>query len=173
MERDQEVIWSGKPWIGPSVAGRTIGVIVLALIFYVILSVLGLLTLSVFARPLYVWALGALALVWLVSVVGLVLLRASRTYTLRRSSFQIEEGIAGKMLLVVSPSAFSELEVDQGVMGRMLDYGSLEVRSQGGQQLNLRLIRDPRGVSARIREVMTVPTVRVARDEAPSGPRQS
>ena len=65
----------------------------------------------------------------------------------------------------MSPSGFSELEVDQGMVGRMLNYGSLEVRSQGGQQLNLELIRNPREVSAKIRDVMTTPTVRIATDQ--------
>ena len=150
MGKDQDLVWSGKPWIGPSVAGRTVGVMVFGIIFYAILSALGVLTLRILVLPLYAWTLGALAIAWLASVLGLLVLHASHTYMLRHSSVEIDEGLASRMSLVVSPSAFSELEVDQGVFGRILNYGSLEVRSQGGQQLNLRLIRDPKSVSAKI-----------------------
>lgn len=65
----------------------------------------------------------------------------------------------------VSPSGFSELEMDQGIVARMLNYGTIEVRSQGGQQLKLELVRNPREVSAKIRDVMTTPTVRIATDQ--------
>jgi len=165
MGEEEDAIWSGKPWIGPAVAVRTIGLIVGGFLIFAILTTLGLLTLPLLSVPLFVWALGLLTFAWFASVVGLLVMRASFTYVLRQSSIEVEQGIARKRNLVVSPSAFSELEVDQGIIGRLLNYGSLEVRSQGGQQLNLMLIRDPRGVSSRIRGVMTIPMVRIAKDE--------
>lgn len=172
-EQDKDVLWRGKPWVGPAMAARTIGAIVVAALAYLVLSTLGILALSIFGFPLYALVYELLAIVWLASILGLVVMRASFRYVLRQRSLEVDRGIVSKRSLVVSPSAFSELEVDQGVAGRLLDYGSLEVRSQGGQQLNLRLIRDPNGVSAKIRGVMTVPTVKIATDEpvspTPSG----
>lgn len=162
MEQDGDVVWSDRPWIAPSLLARTVGVLVVGILSVVVLSALGVLTRSLLAVPLYGWALGVLALVWLASIAGLLVLRASNRYVLRQSSIQIDQGVVGRKSLVVSPSAFAELEVDQGLLGRMLNYGSVEVRSQGGQQLKFRLIRDPRGVSVKIRSVMTVPTVRIA-----------
>jgi uncharacterized membrane protein YdbT with pleckstrin-like domain len=164
-EPEKDVVWSGRPWIGPAMVFRTIGIAVAGVLIFVILSALGLLTLSLFAVPMYSWILGLLAIVWLASMAGLLVMRASYRYLLRQSSVEVDRGIISRRTLLVSPSAFSELEVDQGIVGRMLNYGSLEVRSQGGQQLNLMLIRDPRGVSAKIRGTMTVPTVRIAKDE--------
>jgi uncharacterized membrane protein YdbT with pleckstrin-like domain len=168
MAQETDVIWSGRPWIGPSLLLRTVVAIVAGILSFVVLSSLGVLTSSLLAVPIYVWVLGILAVAWLASLAGLIKMRASFRYVLRQSSVEVDQGIARKKSLIISPSGFSELEVDQGIVGRLLNYGSLEVRSQGGQQLNLMLIRDPKGVSARIRDVMTTPTVRIARDEPPS-----
>ncbi|MDG6983105.1 MAG: PH domain-containing protein [Nitrososphaerota archaeon] len=173
MEGDKDVVWSGRPWIGPSAVARTIGAALAAVVAFVALSALGLLGLSVLGIPLFAIAAGILAFAWLASIAGLIVMRASYRYVLRQSSVEVDRGIVSRRSLVVSPSAFAELEVEQGVMGRMMNYGSLEVRSQGGQQLNLWLIRDPKGVSTRIREVMTVPTVKVARDEGAGAPGSS
>ena len=165
MGQDTDVIWSDRPWIGPSLVARTIGAIAAVAVALVVLSALGIMSLTLLSVPLYALAVGVIGVAWVAAVVGLLVTRASSSYVLRQSSIQIDQGILGKRSLVVSPSAFSELEVDQGILGRVLNYGSLEVRSQGGQQLNLILIRDPRGVAATIREIMTIPTVRIAKDE--------
>ena len=170
MEMEKDIVWTGRPWVGPSIAIRTFAFAVGGFLALTLLSALGSLALSILEVPLYIWVLGILGVAWLVSVVGLLILRASYTYVLRQSSIEVNQGIVRKRFLVVSPSAFSELETDQGIVGRMLNYGSLEVRSQGGQQLNLILIRDPKGVSARIRDVMTVPTVRIAKGEQALAP---
>ncbi|MDE1858702.1 MAG: PH domain-containing protein [Thaumarchaeota archaeon] len=173
MEGDKDVVWSGRPWIGPSVAARTIGAALAVVVVFVGVSALGLAGLPILGIPLFVLAAVILAIAWLASIAGLVVMRASYRYVLRHSSVEVDRGIVSRRSLIVSPSAFAELEVDQGVMGRMMNYGSLEVRSQGGQQLNLWLIRDPKGVSTRIREVMTVPTVRVAGDDGAGAPGPS
>ena len=166
MSQGTDVIWSGRPWIGPALALRTITAIMAGIIVIVALSALGMFTIIPLGVPLLVWALGLIAIIWLASMTGLLVMRASFRYVLRQSSIEVDQGIASRKSLVVSHSGFSELEVDQGIVGRMLNYGSVEVRSQGGQQLNLIRIRDPKGVSAKIREVMTVPTVRIAKDES-------
>lgn len=146
MAQEADVVWSGRPWIVPSLVIRTILVLVAGILVLVALSSLGVLTHSLLAVPIYVWVLGVLAIVWLASLAGLMVMRASFRYVLRQASIEVDRGIARKKSLIVSPSGFSELEVDQGIVGRLLNYGSLEVRSQGGQQLNLMRIRDPKGV---------------------------
>ncbi len=173
MEAATDVIWTGRPWIGPALAIRTVGLIIVGVFATVALSVMGLLFNSLLSIPSYLWVYAFLALIWLVSVAGLMVRRASSRYILRRSSIEIEQGIARRKSLVVSPSGFAELEVDQGIAGRMFNYGTVEVRSQGGQQLTLGPVRNPRDVSAKIREVMTTPTVRVARDDPPVPPAAS
>lgn len=162
MQPDSDVVWSGNPWIGPALVVRTVAVVILAVLVTVILSMTGLQSVTLLSMPLYAWAFAILALAWLASVVGLLVLRASYRYILRQSSIELVQGIARKKTLVVSPSGFAELELDQGIAGRILNYGTLDVRSQGGQQLTLELIRDPRTVSTKIREIMSVPTVRIA-----------
>ena len=163
MQADADVVWSGRPWITPALVARTIVVAVVAVVLTVLISMVGpipsLLGFSVYA-VLYL----ILGLVWVFSLLGLLMKRASLRYTLRQSSMELEQGIARKRSLTVSPSGFSELEVDQGIMGRILNYGSVEVRAQGGQQLNLELIKDPKDVTTKIRNVMSMPTVRIAKD---------
>jgi membrane protein YdbS with pleckstrin-like domain len=165
MAQESDVLWKGRPWIRPSVLLRTVALVLIAVLAFVFLSMLGKLTYQPLWVPLYLWVSGLVALAWLLSLVPLLIRRASSRYVLRRGSLEVVKGIVRKKSLVVSPSGFSELEMDQGIVGRMLDYGSLEVRSQGGQQLNLELVRNPREVSAKIRDVMTTPTVRVATDQ--------
>lgn len=164
MTAEQDIMWSGRPWIGPSVAFRSLALLAIAIILVVLLAQFGTLTWQLYSLPILFLALGLIGLVWVASVIRLLVLRASVKYVLRRSSVEVDQGIARKKSLVVSPSAFSELEVDQGIAGRIMNYGSLEIRSQGGQQLNLILIKNPRAVSQMIRDVMTTPTVRIAKD---------
>ncbi len=168
MEQGTDVVWTGRPWIGPALVIRMIGMAIVAVFATVVLSVLGLLSVSLLSLPLYIWVYGFLALIWLVSVSGLLVRRASSRYILRRSSIEIEQGIARRKSLVMSSSGFAELELDQGLGGRMLNYGTLQIWSQGGQQLTLELIRNPRDVSAKVREAMTTPTVRIAKDDPPA-----
>ncbi|MGD1055488.1 MAG: PH domain-containing protein [Nitrososphaerales archaeon] len=165
MAQESDVLWKSRPWIRPIVVFRTVALVLVAVLAFVFLSIPGQLTYPILSVPLYLWVSGLVALAWLLSLVPLLVRRASLRYVLRRGSLEVVKGIVGRKTLIVSPSGFSELEVDQGIMGRILNYGSLEVRSQGGQQLNLELIRNPREVSAKIRDVMTTPTVRIATDQ--------
>jgi uncharacterized membrane protein YdbT with pleckstrin-like domain len=164
MSVESDVIWSGRPWIGPQVVLRTAALVIIAIIASFFLSLSSLFAFPLLTLPLYLWVYGLLAIAWVLSLLSLLILRASWRYTLRRSSMEVVKGIVSKRTLTVSPSGFSELEVDQGIVGRILNYGSFEVRSQGGQQLNLILIKRPRDVSAKIRDVMATPTVRIATD---------
>jgi hypothetical protein len=160
MAQESDILWSGRPWIGPSVVLRTIALALVGVLVCVLLYMLGFLKF-----PLYLWVLGPVALAWLLSLASLLVRRASLSYVLRRGSLEVVKGIVGRKSLVVSPSGFSELEMDQGIVARMLNYGTIEVRSQCGQQLNLQLVRNPREVSAKIRDVMSTPTVRIATDQ--------
>ncbi len=164
MAQEAEVLWTGRPWIGPALALRTVGVIILAVILSYLLVLAGFFYTPIGVFPLFLLLYGLLGLVWILMLIGLFVKRASYRYVLRRTTLEVDEGIARRKQLVVSPTGFSELEVDQGIVGRMLNYGSIEVRSQGSQQLNLSLIRNPKDVAAKIRDVMSTPTVRIAKD---------
>ncbi len=51
----------------------------------------------------------AVALLWLAYALKLAVMRASKTYTLRRSSLEIERDIAGKKIFTMSAAGFSDL----------------------------------------------------------------
>ncbi len=163
MSEATEILWTARPWVVPSLILRTIAFIVAGLVIALLLAPLAT-DFTFIPLGIYFWTGVVIGLGWLISLGGLLLRRASFQYVLRPSSLEVKQGIARKKSLIVSPSGFSELEIDQGLVARMLNYGSLEVRSQGGQQLNLMLVRDPATVSSKIRSVMTIPTVRIAED---------
>jgi len=94
MAQEAEVIWSGRPWIGPSLLFRTVLVIVAGILSFAILSSLGVLASSPLAIPMYVWVIGILAIAWLGSLAGLIKLHASFRYVLRRGSVEVDQGLS-------------------------------------------------------------------------------
>jgi membrane protein YdbS with pleckstrin-like domain len=170
---DPEAVWTGRPWIVPSAAARTVGAVALSILAVLAISMVGALGFTLLTVPLYAWVLLLVWLGWAASIGGLLVLRASWRYTLMQSVLEVRQGIARKKTLMISPSGFSELEVDQGIIARLMHYGTLEVRSQGGQRVTLELVRNPDYVSAVIRDVMTVPTVRLAKGEVAVPPQST
>jgi uncharacterized membrane protein YdbT with pleckstrin-like domain len=109
---------------------------------------------------------GLVALVWFIGAVRLALLRASHKYTLRGSSLEIQRGVLSRKIYTVSAAGFSDLEVLKSITGRILNMGTIVIETDSNRDLKLIKIRDPIKVSTMIRQVMTVPMVRLA----PEGP---
>ncbi len=107
-----------------------------------------------------------IAVLWLVEAGRLELLKAANAYTLRVSSLEVKHGIVENTVFTVSASGFSDLEVTKTLMGRVLNVGNILVETDSGRDLTLTRIRNPTKVASIIRQVMTVPLVRVA-GEAP------
>jgi uncharacterized membrane protein YdbT with pleckstrin-like domain len=101
-------------------------------------------------------------LIWLGGSLRLAIIRATHRYTLRGSSLEIQSGLVSKRIFTVSAAGFSDLEVIKSVTGRLLNMGTIMVETDSHRDLRLINIRDPIKVSAMIRQVMTVPTVRMA-----------
>lgn len=159
----REAVWEGRPWILPSAVARTIGIIVLVVILVWVEFYFGVAGKVFLGVGLFVWTGLLLVLVWLFSMLGLLVLRASHRYVLRSDSLEIKTGILSLKRFVIVPSGFSDLEVSQSVLERMFDYGSVAIRSQSETDSNRRMlkIRSPSTVADQIRYVMARPIVRM------------
>ena len=158
--------WTGKPWITPAVAARTVavavvGVAVVLLELFFAPSSLRDLSLPVF--PLVVWTVIVFLLIWLFSLLHLLLIWASHTYVLRNDSLEIRTGILTSRSFVVAATGFADMEVTKSIVGRILNFGDITIRTQdeSGADKIMRNIKDPMAVSGKIRQVMSRPIVRI------------
>jgi uncharacterized membrane protein YdbT with pleckstrin-like domain len=156
-----EVVWAGKPWIAPAAIIRTLTVIVLSILFLSLEFYSGGASLSLVGLPVWAWTILLFGLIWLVSMLELLVFRASNNYILRQDGLEVKRGILRLNSFVVTPSSFGDLLVYQSIGGRIFGYGDLTVNSQGERETRLRLVRHPYNVADTLRDIMGKPIVRV------------
>ena len=155
---ESRVIWEGSPWILPGLVGLTIGFAALAIsLTWVELAILQVGSLAIVGATY-----AAIGLLWLVGATRLASVKWSNHYALRGSSLEVRRGIVGKKIFTLSAAGFSDLEVIKSLTGRILNTGTIIMETNSDRDLKLVRIRDPIKVSSMIRQVMTVPMVRVA-----------
>ena len=111
--------------------------------------------------PVWAWTFLVFAMIWLISMLELLVLRASNTYILRQDGLEVKRGIIRLHSFVVTPSGFGDLMVYQSVGGRIFGYGEVTVNSQGERETKLRLVRHPFKVADTMRDIMGKPIVRI------------
>jgi uncharacterized membrane protein YdbT with pleckstrin-like domain len=153
--------------MGPALIGLTIEAIALGIVLSWVEFATKVALFRVGSFPLLAVTYGSIFLLWLVGAVRLALIRASSHYTLRGSSLEIQHGILGRKIYTVSAAGFSDLEVTKSLVGRILNTGSIIIETDSDRDLKLNRIRDPIKVATLIRQVMTVPMVRVAGQTQP------
>jgi hypothetical protein len=156
-----DVVWAGKPWITPAAIIRTVTVIVVAILFLWLELYFGAASTGLVGLPIWAWTFLAFSLIWLISMLEILVLRASNTYILRQDGLEIKQGIIRLHSFVVTPSGFGDLLVYQSIGGRIFGYGELTVNSQGERETKLRLVRHPFAVADTMRDIMGKPIVRV------------
>lgn len=153
---EKDVIWEGNPWVTPGVAVLTAeAVLVFVALSYVEVALLG------FQGGALAVTFFLVALLWIVGVARLEILAWSNHYALRRSSLEVEQGIVEKRVVTVSAAGFSDLEVTRSLSGRIVNTGNIVVETDSHRDVALLRVHDPLEVSRLIRQVMTVPLVRV------------
>jgi hypothetical protein len=155
------VLWQGKPWILPAAAVRTLAVVAVLVVVILVELYTGISANAFLGLSVVVWTVLVFALVWLVSLLGLLVLRASNTYTLRDDSLELKYGLFTLRSYMIVGSGFSDLEVIESVSGRMLNYGDIVVRLQSETMQRMVKVRNPVQVGNQIRAVMARPIVRV------------
>jgi uncharacterized membrane protein YdbT with pleckstrin-like domain len=165
-------LWTGKPWITPAAVARTIIVIVVAIALILLESIFEP-QYTFMNMPLTLWTGLVFFLIWAFSLVHLLLLWASNTYVLRNDSLEIRTGILTSRSFVVAASGFADMEVTKSIVGRILNFGDITIRTQdeSGADKIMQTIRNPLKVSDQIREVMSKPLVRIE-GQAPSETRK-
>jgi hypothetical protein len=160
---ESRVIWEGSPWILPGLVGLTIEAV--ALTIFLTWTELALLKVGSIEIVGATYAL--IGLLWLTGATRLALVKWSNHYALRGSSLEVRRGILGKNIFTLSAAGFSDLEVIKSLSGRVLNMGTIMMETNSERDLKLVRIQDPIRVSSMIRQVMTVPMVRVA-NESPA-----
>jgi hypothetical protein len=155
------VVWLGKPWVVPAAIVRTVTVFVVAVIFLWLEIYAGVAFSYMAGLAVATWTLLAFGVIWLLSMLKLLIFRASNTYVLRQDGLEIRHGIIRLHSFVVTPSGFGDLMVYQSIGGRIFGYGDLTVNSQGERETKLLLVRSPFKVADTIRDIMGKPIVRV------------
>ncbi len=156
-----EVVWAGKPWIAPAAIVRTVTVIVLAILFLSLEFYSGGAALSLIGLSVWAWTILLFTIIWLISMLDLLVFRASNNYILRQDGLEVKRGILRLNSFVVTPSGFGDLLVFQSIGGRIFGYGDLTVNSQGERETRLRLVRHPYNVADTMRDIMGKPIVRI------------
>lgn len=156
------MLWTGRPWIFPSVLIRSILIIVAAIVVFWLEIYFDIASKMPFLNvPIMYWTGLVLFLAWVFSLSHLLLLRASNRYILRNDSLEVRYGILTSKSFVVSPSGFSDLEVIRTVSGRIVGIGHMIIRTQGERDVKMVRVRNPLKVADQIREVMAKPIVRI------------
>jgi membrane protein YdbS with pleckstrin-like domain len=168
----REMLWEGRPWILPSVLGRTILLLIIAALIIWLELYSGVAYSTIATIPAILWTVLAFFIIWILSLVDLIIMRASQKYLLRGDSLEIKTGIASLKQFVIVPSGFSDLETRQSILERALGYGSIVIHSQSETDPDRTMIklRNPFKVSEQIRYVMARPIVRMEKPESPSEP---
>jgi uncharacterized membrane protein YdbT with pleckstrin-like domain len=147
----------GKPWIVPAAIVRTITVAVLSILFLSLEFFSGGASTGLLGFPIWAWTLLVFVLIWLVSMLELLIIRASHTYILRQDGLEVKQGIVGLRSFVVTPAGFGDLLVYQSIGGRIFGYGELTVNSQGERETRMKLVRHPSKVADTMRDIMGKP----------------
>jgi len=166
-ENSSSMLWTGKPWILPDALGRGILIIAIAVVVSWLELFFDLAFKSFLNIPLILWTGLAFCLIWIISLMHLLLLRASNTYILRNDSLEIRTGILTSKSFVVASSGFADMEVIRSLSGRILNLGNIVIRTQdeSGADKRLQRVRNPLKVADQIREVMARPMMRIEGQE--------
>lgn len=146
----------------PGLIGLTVEVVALAIIPIVGRVRHGSRPRGLLVGPPAAWTYAAVFVVWLVGALRLALIRASSHYTLRGSSLEIQRAILSRRIYTVSAAGFPDLQVIKNIVGRILNTGTIIIETDSNRDIRLKMVHDRVPVSRKIREVMTVPLVRVA-----------
>jgi uncharacterized membrane protein YdbT with pleckstrin-like domain len=165
MVHESDVLWKGHPSVLPAFISSTFAVIIVGIVLTWFEVSFKIAFAPIASFPLLALSYLVILFLWLVSALRLAVVRSSSTYILRRNSLEIQRGILGKKIYTMSAAGFSDLEVMKGVGGRIINMGDIMIESDSGRDLILRKIRDPLHAATKIREVMSTPVVRIAREE--------
>lgn len=168
------VVWTAKPWILPEAVLRGITVIIVALVVFWLELFFGIDLYTFAGIPLALWTILAFFIIWILSMLHLLLLKASNTYILHNDSLEIRTGILTQKTNVISPGGFSDLEVIRSISARIVNSGDIIIRTQAETNSNPKMtrVRNPLKAADQIRQIMARPIVRIEGNSPPDQKKQ-
>jgi membrane protein YdbS with pleckstrin-like domain len=160
-EHSSSAIWTGRPWITPDAAVRTLLIFIFVAIVVWLEAFVNAASAAVLGMSLWAFTILLFLVAWLVSLVPLLLLRASHRYTLRSDSVEVKTGLGNLNSFILAPSGFSDLEINQSIIGRIVGYGDITIHTQSDRMATMQKVKNPVNVANLIREIMGKPIVRI------------
>lgn len=158
-------LWVGRPWVLPELVVRSILIIAVGVSIVWLEFSFDVAHKAILNVQVMLWTGLVIFLVWVISLMRPLLLRASNGYTLRNDGLEVKAGVLGSKSFVISPSGFSDLEVTRSFSARILNTGDITVRTQGERDIKMKKVRNSLKVADRIREVMARPIFRMEGQE--------
>ncbi len=155
------VIWTGRPWITPAAIARTILIVIVGAVIIWLENLDNAASSNILGLPVWTWTALIFFIIWIASLTPLIGLLIAHKYTLRGGSLEVKTGIASLQTFVLSPSGFSDLEIDQGLTGRVFNFGDIIIHTQSERTAKMQKVRNPNGVASQIRDYMGRPIVRI------------
>ena len=155
---DEEVIWSSRPWIIPSLLEETIMAFIVFIISLFVELIFGVAYVSIVDISfITLTGLGVLS-IWLINALHLILVRSSSQYVLRRKGFEMTTGIFKNKSFFVSFSSSPDLVVMQSIIGKLLDSGDIFIRiwGEGGREIRMSRVRNPFVLVEDIRKISSM-----------------
>ena len=166
------ILWTGRPWITPDAIARGIVTFVVGAIIIWLEVLDDAANTTIIGMPIWTWTIIAFVVIWLISLIPLIILRASHKYTLRSGSLEVKTGIASLQSFVLAPSGFSDLEIGQSIVGRIFNYGDIVIHTQSDRMAKMQKVKDPNKIASQIRDFMGKPVVRIDNPPSPPPPPQ-
>ena len=155
------VVWTSRPWVLPHALARTIVVFVAAAIVLWLETFANTAYTNILNIPVWTWTVILFFILWLASLIPLIILSASHRYTLRSDSLEVKTGIASLKSFVLSPAGFSDLEIRQSLIERIVNSGRITIHTQAERTAVMQKVKNPNQVAGQIRDTMGKPTVRI------------
>ena len=155
------VVWTSRPWVLPHALARTIVVFVAAAIVLWLETFANTAYTNILNIPVWTWTVILFLIAWLASLLPLAILSASHRYTLRSSSLEVKTGIASLKSFVLAPAGFSDLEIHQSLIERIVNIGDITIHTQAERMAVMQKVKNPNQVAGQIRDTMGKPTVRI------------
>ena len=155
---DDEVIWTSRPWIIPSLLEETIMAFIVFIISLFVELIFGVAYISILGEQFITLTGLCLLLIWLINAFHLILVRSSSQYVLRRNGFEMTTGIFKRRSFKVSPSSSPDIVVMQSIIGKILGSGEIFIRiwGEGGREIRMSRVRNPSILAEDIRKISSI-----------------
>jgi membrane protein YdbS with pleckstrin-like domain len=165
QNNDSEIIWRGRPWVMPYIIMRAILIIAIAVLAVWLEFVSNIAMQQILGVPILLWTLALSLLIWLVSIIGLLITRASHYYILRKQGLEIKTGFIGIKTFMLSAVGFSDLEVTRSAFQRILNTGTIYIRAESEREVKMENVHSPITVSNLLKNNLSRPYFRVEKEE--------